>query len=336
MATSQAEDAPDLRRLGVVVIGRNEGHLLVRALGSITEAAGAVVYADSDSSDDSVQRVRDEFPNVHVVQLDPSRPMNPARGRNEGMARLTEVLPDVELIQFLDGDCDLAPDWLRTAVAYFDEHPRVGIVCGRLRERERERNAYHRLADMEWAQPPGEIDDLGGIMVVRRSVWDEVGGQNSNIPAAEEREFCRRARAAGWVAMRLPEDMAQHDIDMARFGEWWTRMARMGHSWAQGLWIYRDGPHLRHVLSMALWGGVVPAAALLGMVPTLGTSVPVAGLAHRRLWRRIAEDRAAQGDRDDDAKLYASAMLAAKFAGTLGIARFVLQTLPAGRGGRRS
>ncbi len=325
----------DPQPLGVVVIGRNEGHLLVRALGSIGSEAAAIVYADSASTDDSVERVRREFPNVHVVELDPSRPMNPARGRNEGMDRLLEIAPDIGFVQFLDGDCDLAPGWLTTGRQFLIDNPGVGLICGRLRERERERNRYHRLADMEWAQPAGEIDDLGGIMMVRRQVWHEVGGQNSNIPAAEEREFCRRARAGGWVAMRLADDMAHHDIDMARFSEWWTRMARMGHSWAQGLWIYRDRPHLHEVVSLALWGGVVPVAAVVGALPSLGTSLPIAGLAYRRLWRKIAADREARGDRHDDAKLYASAMVAAKFAGAVGIARFLLRTLPAGRGGRR-
>lgn len=321
--------------LGVVVIGRNEGHLLVRALGSVSDVAGAIVYADSASTDDSVERVQREFPSVHIVRIDPSRPMNPARGRNEGMARLREILPTVRFVQFLDGDCDLAPTWLAAARRYLTENPNVGLVCGRLRERQRERNRYHRLADMEWEQPAGEIADLGGIMMVRTEVWDEVGGQNSDIPAAEEREFCRRARAAGWTAMRLADDMAHHDIDMARFSQWWQRTARMGHSWAQGLWIYRDRPHLRAVASIAVWGGLIPAATVVGALPSLGASVPLAGLAYRRLWRKIVAERQAQGDRDDDARLYAAATVAGKFAGALGLARFVLRTLPSGRGGRR-
>lgn len=333
---SQSESSGASGRLGVVVIGRNEGELLARALGSIGTAADAVVYADSDSSDDSVDRVRREFPNVHVVRLDPSRAMTPARGRNEGMARLLEELPNVEFVQFLDGDCDLAADWLTTARKYLVNNPKVGLLCGRLRERERERNRYHRLADMEWAQPAGEVDDLGGIMMVRREVWEEVGGQNSGIAAGEEREFSCRVLAAGWTAMRLAEDMAHHDIDMARFSQWWTRTSRMGHSCAQGLWIYRDRRHLQEVVSLAVWGGVVPTLAVLGALPTLGTSLPLAGLAYRRLWRRVAADREAGGDRMDDAKLYASAIVAGKFAGALGVARFVLRTLPAGRGGRRN
>lgn len=321
-------------RLGVVVIGKNEGEQLVRALASIGDDAAAVVYADSASTDDSVALVRERFPAVHVVALDQSKPLNPARGRNAGMAELRRVLPDVEYVQFLDGDCDLAPGWLAHAGRYLHDHADVGIVCGRLRERERDKNRYHRLADMEWQQEPGEIDDLGGIMMTRVRVWDDVDGQNADIPAAEEREFCRRALAKGWRALRLPGDMARHDIDMDSFLQWWSRMSRMGHSWAQGLWIYRDRYHLKHVASLAVWGAVVPAMAVGGALPTLGGSFGLL-FAYRRLWRRMVREREAMGDRPDDARLYAAAMITAKLAGTVGVARFFLRTLPAGRGGRR-
>lgn len=307
----------------------------MRALGAIGDRAEAVVYADSDSTDGSVERVGREFPNVHVVQVDPSRKMTPARGRNLGMDKLLEVLPDVEFVQLVDGDCDLTPGWLEYGMQYFADHPDVGIISGRLRERDRERNPYHRLADMEWAQPEGETYALGGIMMIRRQVWLDAGGQNADIPAAEEHEFCRRAHEAGWKAMRLAQEMANHDIDMAQFSQWWTRMERMGHSCAQGLWMHRDAPHFRSLVSVTLWGGVVPAVAMVGALPTLGASLPIAGLGYRRLWRRIAEDRRGRGDSDDDAKLYASAMLAAKLAGTVGVARFLLRTLPTGQGGRR-
>ncbi|MCI0669145.1 MAG: glycosyltransferase [Myxococcaceae bacterium] len=332
---SQRDETPPDGRLGVVVIGRNEGERLMSALASIGPIASAVVYADSASTDGSVEQVREQFPHVHVVVLDTRRPLNPARGRNAGFSELLRVLPGVELVQFLDGDCTLAPGWLDSARRRLEESPDVGIVCGRLRERERQRNRYHRLADMEWAQPPGEVDDLGGIMMIRRELWQSVGGQNADIPAAEERELCRRAIAAGWKALRLPDDMALHDIDMDRFGQWWERMVRMGHSWAQGLWIHRDSRHLRQVASLVLWGAVLPAFILGAAMPTVGVSLALL-LAYGHLWLRIVADREARGDRRDDARLFASAMLTAKLAGAVGVVRFLGVTLPSGRGGRRA
>lgn len=321
--------------VGVVVIGRNEGEHLLRAFGSVGAQAGAGVYADSDSTDRSVALVREHFPAVEVVQMRAAvRPLSPSRGRNEGYAALLERLPALRYVQFVDGDCELHPDWLSTAARYLHEHPDVGVVAGRLRERERERNAFHRLADMEWDQPPGEVEDTGGIMMVRAEAWEGAGGQNADIPAGEEREFCLRVRDAGYKVVRLPDDMALHDIDMASFREWWTRSVRAGHAYAQGYWVHRDAWHMRHLVSYAAYGVAVPTAALGGAPLTLGMSLGLLA-AYPRLWKKVERDRLRRGDTRDDARLYALATVIAKVAGAIGVAQFFTRTLRQGRGGRR-
>ena len=322
-------------RLGVVVIGRNEGAHLERVLRSAVEApeASAVVYADSDSTDGSVERVRSRFPEVQVVQLSRDDPLSPALGRNAGFDALVERLPGLELVMFLDGDCELAPGWLGAGRDYLDTHPEHGIVIGRLREREPHKNRYHRLADMEWNRPAGEITESGGIMMVRARTWRDAGGQNPYMPAGEEKEFYLRALRAGWRARRLDADMALHDIDMGRFAEWWTRSERLGHSWVQGLWIHRDRENLRQVASIGLYGALLPGFAVGAALPTLGISL-TSLWAYRRLHRRIEADRLCRGDPPEDAKLYATAVVVGKVAGAVGVARFFLRTLPQGRGGR--
>ncbi len=321
--------------VGVVIIGRNEGAHLLPALGSVGEQAGAVVYADSASTDDSVDQVRRSFPRAIVVELPPGPRLSPSLGRNEGYAALRRALPEIRYVQFLDGDCELDPAWLEAAAGYLEANPEVGVVAGRLRERDRQRNAYHRLADMEWDQPPGEVNDMGGIMMVRAAVWDEVGGQNPDISAAEEREFCWRVIDAGYKVMRLADDMALHDIDMSSFMEWWVRSVRTGHAYAQGYWVHRDRWHLRNVLSIVGYGAAVPGAAVAGALPTLGLSLGLLG-AYPRLWRKIERSRIARGDELDDARLYATASVVGKVAGALGVVRFFTKTLREGRGGRRA
>lgn len=335
-----ANDAPSPSSIlpahvGVVVIGRNEGEHLVRALGSIGPQAGAAVYADSDSTDHSVALVRERFPSVEVVEMRAGpRPLSPSRGRNEGYAALRVRLPGVRYVQFLDGDCELHPRWLSTAAAYLEAHPEVGVVAGRLRERERDRNAFHRLADMEWDQPPGEVNDMGGIMMVRAEAWDRVGGQNPEIPAAEEREFCWRVIDAGYKVMRLADDMAVHDIDMVSFVEWWTRSVRTGHAYAQGYWVHRDRWHLKQLLSYVAYGAALPGVALGGAPLTLGMSLGLLA-AYPRLWKKVEQGRRQRGDDPDDARLYAAAAVAGKVAGAVGVAKFFTKTLREGRGGRR-
>ena len=205
--------------VGIVLIGRNEGERLVRCVDSVKKQRSIVVYVDSGSTDGSVEMARGR--GVDVVELDMSRPFNMARGRNAGFQRLLELEPDLEFVQFVDGDCELDPRWLRTAARHLHDHADVGVLAGRRRERARERNAYHRLADMEWDQPAGEVEETGGIMMVRAEAWEAAGGQNADMPAAEERELCLRVSGAGYSIVRLADDMAKHDIDMDQLKQWW-------------------------------------------------------------------------------------------------------------------
>src|ERR1700722_4284997 len=103
------------RTLGVVVIGRNEGERLRRCLSSIADSRAKIVYVDSGSTDESVALAR--AMNVEVVELDLSVPFTAARARNEGFTRLTDRDDSIEYVQFVDGDCELAADWLSNAAA---------------------------------------------------------------------------------------------------------------------------------------------------------------------------------------------------------------------------
>ncbi|MCH2106117.1 MAG: glycosyltransferase family 2 protein, partial [Planctomycetes bacterium] len=113
---------------GVVVIGRNEGERLRRCLASLGRSGLPVVYVDSASTDRSRQVAREH--GVHVVELDESAQLSAARARNEGLTTLLELVPDCELVCFLDGDCELASGWIDHAREFLAAHPRVAAVAG--------------------------------------------------------------------------------------------------------------------------------------------------------------------------------------------------------------
>ncbi|MEE9386236.1 MAG: glycosyltransferase family A protein [Nannocystaceae bacterium] len=328
-------DTPLPTGIGVVIIGRNERPHLSRALDSIPACAAMTVYADGDSSDDSAEWVEQAYPTVKVVRVDTSCPPSPSRGRNTGYAVLTRELASLRHVQFLDGDCQLCPSWLPAASAYLDANEDVGVVGGRLRERERERNIYHRLADMEWDAPPGDVDSMGGIMMVRAAAWAQVGGQHPGMIAAEEKEFCQRILLAGHRVVRLPNDMALHNIDMTTFGQWWTRSLRMGHACAHGLWVHRDRAHTRRLVSLLTYALVVPGVALGGATQTSGLALLLFAV-YIRLWSKLVRSRRKIGDPPADARLYATANILNKLPGALGVGWFVGRLLLHRRAGPRT
>lgn len=263
-----------MTRVGVVVIGRNEGERLRRCLESVLPCTAQVVYVDSGSTDGSVALAHRLGANV--LELDMTRPFTAARARNTGLQRLAEIAPDTAYVQFVDGDCELQAGWLDAAHTFLAAHPDVAMVCGRLRERHPERSVYNRLCDIEWDTPIGAAKACGGIAMARAQALRQTGGFRADLIAGEEPELCVRLRAAGWRIWRLDAEMAWHDAAMTHFGQWWQRTVRAGHAYAEGAMLHGHAPErhwVRQSISAWTWGLGVPLTALLAV-----TAIGWAGL----------------------------------------------------------
>lgn len=315
-----------LTRSAAVAIGRNEGARLRDCLLSLQAQVGRVVYVDSGSSDGSADLARGL--GVIVVELDPAQPFSAARGRNEGFAALREGgLP--EFVQFVDGDCVLVPGWITAGVAALDADATLALVTGWRGEERPEANAYHAMAELDWRAPAGAIETCGGDMLLRATVFAELGGFDARIVASEDEEFTRRLRKAGHGALRLPLEMTRHDIAMTRFSEWWRRHLRAGQGFAEV-----GGMHPPHFASerrrAVLWGGVLPilfvAALALGWwwFALLALVLWVASFWRIRRWLR------GKGLANVLASRVALLYVLVKIPQLLGMIRFYL------RGGRRA
>jgi hypothetical protein len=250
--------------LGIVAIGRNEGQRLVRCLQSLAGVDATIVYVDSASTDGSAHRAR--HLGATVIDLDMTLPFTAARARNAGVAALGS---DVTLIQFIDGDCELAPGWLATARAFLEAHADVAVVCGRRKELHPDASVYNRLCDIEWDTPVGEAAACGGDSLVRADAFRQVGGFRDDLTAGEEPELCARLRAAGWRIWRLDAAMTTHDAAMLRIGQWWKRSIRGGFGYAQAGAATRGLPtplYRAEVRRALLWGAAVPLLGVAGGV----------------------------------------------------------------------
>lgn len=241
---------------GIVAIGRNEGERLRACLEAATsQGAAAVVYVDSGSTDGSV--VLAESLGVHVVNLDMSIPFTAARARNEGFSKLIFEKPDVQYVQFIDGDCELRPGWIDKAIAELSIKPQAAVVCGRRRERFPEASIYNKLCDIEWSTPLGRAKACGGDALMSVDAFRYVDGYDPDIIAGEEPELCVRFRKAGWEIWRIDAEMTLHDAAMTTFGQWWKRNVRAGHAYAEGNDRHGAKPEefrKKEVFSNTLWG----------------------------------------------------------------------------------
>ena len=254
-------------RVAAILIGRNEGPRLMAALAALPSDVGPVIYVDSGSTDGSVAAAR--AAGARVVALDMTRPFTAARARNEGFAALAPDTPDY--VQFIDGDCALAPGWIATATAFLDANPAAAVACGRRRERFPDASLWNRLCDAEWDTPVGRATACGGDALMRTSAFAAAGGYNPGLIAGEEPELCVRLRAAGWEIWRLDAEMTLHDAAMTRFSQWWKRTRRAGHAFAEGAALHGAPPE-RHFVTetrrAVIWGAALPLTALLGALAT--------------------------------------------------------------------
>jgi GT2 family glycosyltransferase len=306
-----------MNNLGIVIIGRNEGDRLKTCLKSLINQ-GEIVYVDSGSTDGSQDFAASL--GITTLALNLNQPFTAARARNAGAEKLLNRNPQLEFIQFVDGDCEVVGGWLEAALTVLQEQPQVAVVCGRRRERFPEKTLYNRLCDIEWNTPIGEAKACGGDALMRVKAWRQVGGFNPLLIAGEEPELCVRLRQQGWKILRLEQEMTLHDAAMTKFSQWWRRNIRAGFAFAEGAWLHGKPPEkhwVKESRSIWLWGLWIPLLSLLFLPWSLLllTLYPL-------LFTRICRYQVSLGYDFPTARIYAFFCLLGKFPQLLGQLRF--------------
>lgn len=251
-------------RVGVVVIGRNEGQRLIKCLESLAPSNCTVIYVDSASSDGSPAAAQSRGAIVHALDLD--KPFTAARARNEGFAKLKDADSNIDYVLFVDGDCEVEPDWITTATDFLDKNVTVAAVCGRRKERFPDASIYNQLCDREWNTPIGESAACGGDVLMSVDAFEAADGYDSTMIAGEEPELCGRLRDKGMKIWRIDAPMTIHDAAMLHFRQWWLRAVRSGFGYAQ-VWATSrstsDPLYGREIFRAVFWALVIPLGGLI-------------------------------------------------------------------------
>ena len=148
-------------------------------------------------------------------------------------------------VAFVADDYVLAPGYLRTALAYLDDHPEAAVVRFRvvpladhlgarvshcyydasilrrlLLEREREPSGlaervrlFRRLPAAARVARETSTLEAAGAAVFRRESFDEVGGWDESLLRAEDTELTARLRASGYQVHFHPKPVVGHHYD---------------------------------------------------------------------------------------------------------------------------
>ena len=218
-------------QLAVIIVSHNSAGWLQPCLSSVYAASGNldldIVVVDSGSTDDTVELVRREFPDVRVLTKE-------NRGFAAANNRGLEVV-DGEWILFLNPDTRILSGTLEGLVSLLRARPTVGLAGVRqvdengaldptmrrfpnairslsaslgaerlpvhpswLGERVLDETLYDLETPCDWTS--------GSFMLGRRAAIDDVGGMDERFFLyCEETDFCLRMRQAGWTVVHLPQ-----------------------------------------------------------------------------------------------------------------------------------
>ncbi|GLY48780.1 glycosyltransferase [Lentzea sp. NBRC 102530] len=196
-----------MARTSVVIATRNRADSLMRTLVRLSELAVPVIVVDNASTDDTVARVRAEFPKVSVLEA----PRNlGAVARNYGVrAALTPF------VAFADDDSWWAHDAFERAEPIFDAHPDLAVVVARTLVGPAERpdpiTALLRNSPLgDGVAGPAVLGFLACSAIVRREAFVAAGGFSPVLFfRGEETLLSWDLAAAGW-ALCFVEDVVAH------------------------------------------------------------------------------------------------------------------------------
>lgn len=223
------KDAP---RFSVIIVSFNNRSLLPACIGSIYRTVDRrhleIIVSDNGSTDGSDRLVREQWPDIRLIE----------NGKNLGFAAAVNRAIAVARGRYLvlmNSDAQLTPDALETIGRFMDEQSDVAIAGGGLVDPDgTAQNSAAALPGMatEFGLKPAlkllfprrfpgrvtgrhapfEVDSIiGALMVVRADAVRRVGGLDEDyFFFLEETDWCLRMKRAGMRVMVVPDARIIH------------------------------------------------------------------------------------------------------------------------------
>jgi N-acetylglucosaminyl-diphospho-decaprenol L-rhamnosyltransferase len=291
--------APDL---SIVIVTWNSERFIERCLRSLPAACEGISYEvvvyDNSSSDQTVN-VAETLLSGPIIKS--AQNLGFAGGVNRAV---TSAHGEFHVL--LNPDCELAPRSLTLLIDFLRTHPEVAAVSPLLeddggnsqREFQLRRfptlmtfaaellainkimpnnpiTASYRYHDLDLSRPQLVDQPAGAALVIRRSVFDEIGPLDEQFFPAwfEDVDYCRRLAAAGKEIWVVPQAQARHfggaSLEHIMFGQfidlWYANMWRYARKWFT--------PAQREALRWTIIAGILLRlpAALIGIAhPEVG------------------------------------------------------------------
>ncbi|PKD19338.1 glycosyl transferase family 2 [Salegentibacter salinarum] len=193
----------------VVILNWNGRHLLQQFLPSIISfSEDANIYvADNASTDDSVVFVKENFPQVKIIQNKENGGF--AKGYNDALHGLSE-----DIFVLLNSDVKVTENWLKPILAIFENETKTAAVQPKILD-------FKKKDHFEYAGAAGGYIDKYGYPFCRGRIFEtleeDYGQYNDDVPVFWGSGACLAIRnTVYWEAGALDEDFFAHqeEIDL--------------------------------------------------------------------------------------------------------------------------
>lgn len=238
---------PD-RSVAVAITLRDEAESvrsLLDALLSQTLPPAEIVITDDGSQDDTVKIIQGYIDRRLPVRIIVVPPSCRGRGRNLAIAATR-----MDLVAIIDGGCFPEPAWLEQLLETIEAHPDADVVFGAVRPFPQTFFTECASTALFSAVPvPGGRRVMSysvASMLMRRTVWERVGGFPEGVRSGEDLIFMSRVEKGGFSDRVAPNAVVHWQIPRT-FGGTIRRLvnysqygleAGLAHTWHYRTFIY--------------------------------------------------------------------------------------------------
>jgi GT2 family glycosyltransferase len=223
-----------VKRTSIIILNWNGKELLQQFLPTVLTHSltddSEIIVADNGSTDNSVDFLKTQFPDVPLILLDKNYGF--AEGYNRAIQQVNS-----EYVVLLNSDVETTENWLQPLIDFMDSHPETAAVQPKIR-------AYNDQKKFEYAGAAGGFIDrygypfcrgrildvletdtgqydetipvfwaTGACLYIRRQDYMEAGGLDARFFAhMEEIDLCWRLNARGRRIMCVPSSVVYHVV----------------------------------------------------------------------------------------------------------------------------
>jgi glycosyltransferase involved in cell wall biosynthesis len=229
-------------KISVIIPVRNEQEsirALIDSLLNQTLPPAEIVITDGGSSDATTAIISEYVDRGDPVRLIREAAALPGRGRNVAAAQAAS-----DWLALIDAGTRPEPDWLESLVQAVQDD--TDVVYG----------TYEPVADslfkvcavIAYVAPPFEME--GKLIrpcsvvsaLIKRSVWEAVGGFPENLRSAEDLLFMRKIERADFKVARAPDALVHWQVQPAPWGTFKRFVGYARNNMRAGLWLQWQAP----------------------------------------------------------------------------------------------